>query len=130
MRMETQKQTESSSWAFGILSGIFALIYWALGLSLIFVIPAFSDLFNSFGANVPNVTRFVLENRLLIGICILLLYFAQITYLILSYAETRKNGVLKQLYVKFIALIVLGVVLGLVLIGVMYLPLLNMQISS
>ena len=123
-----QKLSENSGKLLvGILAAIFILIYWTLGLSLIFVIPSFSGLFDSFGANIHDVTRFVLENRLLIGISVLILYFAQMIYLIYGYFKVQKNGAMKPLYIKLIAFIVLGIVLEIALIGIMYLPILNMQ---
>lgn len=104
------------------LSIISVVLYWLLGLSLIFVLPAFSELFSAFGMDLPALTLTVINSPTVIGILILVLYAVQIVGILLTYNKAGATQSYKQLFIQFYIAITIGALMWVTMLIALYLP--------
>jgi type II secretory pathway component PulF len=93
------------------LSIIAIVLYWLLGLSLIFILPAFRELFSAFGMDLPALTLAVINSPTVIGILILALYVVQIIGILLIYNKAGETQSYKQMFIQFYIAITIGVLM-------------------
>ena len=104
------------------LSIISVVLYWLLGLSLIFVLPAFRELFSAFGMDLPALTLTVINSPTVIGVLILTLYVAQIIWILLIYNKAGGTQSYKQMFIQFYIAITIGVLMWVTILFALYLP--------
>jgi hypothetical protein len=102
-------------WVAGIIAGVVFLL---LGLMGAFVVPAFEDVFSSFGADLPALTLVVMSGRHALWLGLLLVVVVWGVW----YALRDKIQWRSRFLAAFIVLDVLGVVAMVAVIWSLYLP--------
>ena len=108
----------------------FLLMYYLNILVLIFVVPAFADLFAGFGADLPSITILFTKYHIRLAYLLFALQLILMVYLAVIYSKFVDNMSYIAFNIQYACILVFGVLFLVCIAIAMYLPILNMKVAS